>query len=274
MNPISNLQYNAAGAATSRSAEILYRIGYACHGVVHLIIGYLALALALGEGGRVTGPKGALATIGQQPFGKFMLLVLGLGMLGYVAWRFAQAFGNLDHEEKSWKSVAKRIGQAASGVIYLSFAYFAIRAFFTGAIGSDGGSSISAQILNYPGGSTILMAIGLVVAVTGIQQIYKGFTEKFLKETQQDAMTPEEEKVLRYSGKIGLPARGVTLVIVGYLLIRTGVEHRPRETGTKGALQLLMEQPYGGTVLAVVAAGFIAYAVYCFLAARHQRFVT
>lgn len=269
----ANMVHGASLASTSRRAELLYRIGYCCHGFIHVVIGFLALTLALGEGGELTGPKGALAAISRQPFGKFMLLVLGLGMLGYVAWRFAQAFGNLDHERKDWKGTAKRIGQAVSGVIYLTFAFIALRGFATGHMASSNESSLSADILGLPGGSWLLIAIGVAVAVTGIQQIIKGIRETFMAEVDQRQMSAKESKLLRTSGKIGLPARGVVLCIVGYLFMKTGWQHQPRETGTKGALETLMGEPYGITVLAIIAIGFIAYGVHCFIASRYRHFV-
>jgi hypothetical protein len=273
MKMSSHIAGEAASATQSHRAELLYRVGFSCHGFVHLVIGCLALSLALGEGGALIGPKGALGTIGRQPFGAFMLLILGLGMLGYVAWRFAQAFGNLDHERPSGKSVVKRIGQAASGFIYLSFAWLALRAVFTGAVVKDNESSLSAKVLDLPGGSYILIAIGIVVAVTGLQQIAAGIRERFMTEVDQRAMSARESAVLRMAGKFGLPARGVVLGIIGYLLAKTGWHHRPRNTGTKGALETLMGEPYGTTVLALIAIGFIAYAVYCFIASRYRHFV-
>ncbi len=59
---------------------MLARLGYACKGVVYLIIGGLAVKLAIGQGGAATDQKGALQTIYEQPFGKFLLVVVGIGL--------------------------------------------------------------------------------------------------------------------------------------------------------------------------------------------------
>src|SRR5438105_15640154 len=67
------------------------RIGYAAHGVVYALIGILALQAAFGIGGDVTDVEGALVRIIAAPFGRFLLRVVALGLVGYAAWRFVQA---------------------------------------------------------------------------------------------------------------------------------------------------------------------------------------
>ena len=49
--------------------RVMFRLGYAAKGLVFMIIGGLALTLALGYGGSVSDAKGALGFISKQPFG-------------------------------------------------------------------------------------------------------------------------------------------------------------------------------------------------------------
>jgi len=66
--------------------------------------------------------------------------------------------------------------------------------------------------------------------------------------------------------RVGFSARGVVFVIVGAIALTAAFAGGQTE-GTKGALQELMSQPFGQVLLALVAAGLLAYAAYRFLSA-------
>jgi Domain of Unknown Function (DUF1206) len=60
-------------------------------GVVHLIVGFLALLAALRAGGPPTDAQGAFETILGQPLGRLLLSAVALGLVGYALWRLVQA---------------------------------------------------------------------------------------------------------------------------------------------------------------------------------------
>src|SRR2546421_9894634 len=90
-NHVNEAGRMARSAATSQWMTWLARLGYAVKGVVYLIIGGLAAKLAIGQGGATTDQRGALQTIYEQPFGKFLLAVVAIGLLGFALWTFIQA---------------------------------------------------------------------------------------------------------------------------------------------------------------------------------------
>ena len=71
--------------------ERLARFGYAAKGVVYVLVGFLAFQAAFNWGGKITGTQGAFQTIASGPFGKVLLFLVAVGLLGYVVWRFVQA---------------------------------------------------------------------------------------------------------------------------------------------------------------------------------------
>src|SRR5687767_10464564 len=75
----------------------LGRLGFAARGFVYIMVGVLAARAAFGFGGQVTDKQGAVQAMEKLPFGNFVLWVVGFGLVGYIAWRFAQAFMDLDH---------------------------------------------------------------------------------------------------------------------------------------------------------------------------------
>lgn len=255
------------------AAALLYRIGFISIGVVYFIIGLMSLFFALGIGGKLIDAEGALTTVGQQPFGKFLLLVLGIGMLGYVLWRFAQAFANIEHKPSNIKNTFLRAGFAISGFIYLSLSIAALRAFAAKPVSGKSEAAMSAKVLAMDIGPLLLSVVGLVLIGVGIFQIYKGLSERFLRDFETEGTTVAERKAVRISGKIGLPARGVTFAIIGYFLIKAGLQADPAEArGTKGVMEAVLAQPFGNILLGIIAAGFIAYAVYCVLSAKNRHF--
>src|SRR5437660_8072937 len=118
---------NAAGqtarnAATGKWVSLLARLGYAVKGVVYLIIGGLAVALAVGHGGEATDQRGALQAIYAQPLGKFLLVVVGIGLVGFALWSFIQALFDTEGKGRDAKGIIGRIGYAGVGVAYAALA--------------------------------------------------------------------------------------------------------------------------------------------------------
>jgi len=56
--------------------------------VVYLLIGLLAMPVVLGIGSNAAGTSDALHTIVTQPFEKFLLSVVAVGLVSYAVWRF------------------------------------------------------------------------------------------------------------------------------------------------------------------------------------------
>src|SRR6188768_1771423 len=98
--------------------ETLARLGYASKAVVYAIVGMLAIMTALNRGGRVTDTSGALRVVLTQPFGRFLLIVVAVGLSGYGAWRLLDAFLDPDRDGTSAGGLVTRIGNAIRGVLY------------------------------------------------------------------------------------------------------------------------------------------------------------
>ncbi|WP_141731740.1 DUF1206 domain-containing protein [Oligoflexus tunisiensis] len=258
----------------SRTVRIMYRLGYAAKGLVFLIIGVMALMLTLGMGGQLSDPTDALRVINRQPFGQFLLLAMGVSLLGYVLWRFAQAVFNVEHKPHTAMNTAKRVGYAISGLLYLSLSVLAFRGFAEGRVQDGSGSmALTAKALEMPAGPALVMLAGAIIIGVGIAQAIEGFSKRFMKYYETGRMTEKERDIIEKSGMIGLPARGFTFGIIGYFFIRAGMQANASATkDTKGVMEHILGLPMGEAILLIIAAGFICYAVYCFAAARFRRF--
>lgn len=257
--------------------ERLARLGYVSKGIVYFIIGLLAAQVALGIGGRTTDSKGALQTIVTQPFGKFLLAIVTLGMISYAIWRWIESIFDPEHkgQKNDAKRIGKRLGYAASGAAYTGLAFTAIK-LITGTGGRQSGSSTqdwTARFLSQPFGQWLVGLAGVVVIGVGLYMIYQAFKAKFRSELNWQQMTTQERTWATRVGKLGVTARGIVFAVIGIFLTQAALKSDPTQAkGIGEALAALAQQPYGRWILGFVAFGLIAYSVYCcFVEARYRR---
>ena len=67
-------------------------------------------------------------------------------------------------------------------------------------------------------------------------------------------------KALRLSGRLGTAAKAVVYLVVGILAVMLAAGAGGQTVGSRGALRKIAEQPFGTTLLSVVALGLLAYA--------------
>jgi hypothetical protein len=73
-------------------------------------------------------------------------------------------------------------------------------------------------------------------------------------------------------GRLGFAARGVIFVVIGGFLVLAALRSSSSQVrGLGGALEALEAQPYGWALLAVTAAGLIAFGLFGLVQARYRR---
>src|SRR3954469_18454843 len=92
----------------SNPIEVLARLGYGARGIVYGLVGALALLAAIGSGGQTGGSRSALQTLLEQPFGKFWLILIAIGLFGFCTWRFLEALTDADRRGSDMKGWAIR----------------------------------------------------------------------------------------------------------------------------------------------------------------------
>ena len=249
----------ASRARNSKPLEIGARVGFAVNGLLHLLIGGIALGVAFGGGGEAD-QGGALGELASNPVGQVVLwvIVVGLAALGL----FSILTAVVDTGETK-----DRVKNAGKGVAYLAVGGTAL----TFALGGSSDSSqttesLSAKLLETPGGVILLVVLGLGVIAIGVYFVVKGAKKKFL-----DDITGRGRATV-VTGTIGYIAKGIAIGVVGILFIVAAfTADATKATGLDGALKSLAALPLGVLVLAAVAIGLIAFGIYSFLRARSAR---
>lgn len=250
--------------------KTLARVGYAANGLLHILIGVLAISVAFGSSSQDADQQGALAAIAAQPFGVFVLWAIAIGLVGLALWGVTEAILASDSDSKErWKERAKQLGKS---IAYAAIAVTAFRFATGGGSGSGDGSaeSLSARLLATPFGVVLLLILAAGVIAIGAYFVYKGATRKFC----EDLVVPSGAAgtVTEVLGLVGYIAKGLALVIVGILFAVAAVTADPGQAaGIDGALMTIAAAPFGTLALVVVGAGFVAYGVYSFVRARRAR---
>jgi hypothetical protein len=265
----------AAGEQVARTDafEWLARGGLVARGVVYVIIGVLAVKLALGDGGDATNQQGALQTISEGPFGKVLLVLMAIGLIGYATWRLVRAA--LGHGPEASDDTKDRVAGLVSGIAYAALSVTAIT--ILAGSGGGGGPSNDPQgttggVLDWPAGRVIVGVAGLVLIGVAIDQAVKGVKKKFLEDSKTEEMTRKVRQAFTAVGVTGHVARGVVFCLVGWFLVRAAIDYDPDEAvGLDGALAKLGQSTFGPVALGIVAAGLVAFGAYSVFDARYRR---
>lgn len=254
--------------------ERLARLGYGAKGLVYFIVGLLAAQAAFGTGGETTNTSGALEAIVTQPFGKFLLIIVTIGLVGYAFWRFVQTILDPEHsgEKVNAQQIAKRLGYAFSAIAYLSLAVTAIK-LIIGLSSSDSDSveDWTIYFLNQPFGRWLVLLLGLTVIIVGIAFLYQAYTGKFRRYFKLAQMSLTEEIWAVRLGRLGIAARGIVFAIIGIFIMLAAIQlDGTQARGLGGALSALAQQPFGPWILGVVALDLIAYGMYSVIEARYR----
>lgn len=262
-----NPQQTASTVQNSRAVRTAARVGYAVNGLLHILIGAIAIGVAFGGGGEAD-QGGALAQLASAPLGAAVLWIVVVGLWGLGLFQVLEAALVRGTDKDAWVERAKEGGK---GIAYLAIGFSA----FGYASGGGGDSaeqtqSLSAQLLATPGGVVLLVLLAIAVLAIGVYFVVKGVRKKFLDDiTRPAAATGQGVETI---GVIGYSAKGVAIGVVGILFaVAAFTADAEQASGLDGALKALAELPFGSVILAAVALGLIAYGVYCFVRARFAR---
>lgn len=267
-NVVSSARTTASQVGDHPAVEGLARLGYAASGLMHLLIGWIALGIAWGTTSRgdTADQSGAFATLSETAWGRPLLWFLVAGFAGLGLWQIADALGGWHPRGRD--GAGSRVKAVSKAVAYLFLAWTSL-VFARGGSSSSSGSarSTTADILSMTGGVALVTIGGLVVLGVGIYHVIKGAKRKFLEDLAGSPGAAAE-----YAGMAGYIAKGIALMAVGVLLTLAALRHDPSQSrGLDGALRALASTGGGTALLTLIALGIAAYGVYSFFRARYAK---
>ncbi|KRF17228.1 hypothetical protein ASG90_07935 [Nocardioides sp. Soil797] len=246
------------------------RLGLVTFGIVHLVMGWLAVSLALGDRQGKTDNNGAIRQLAEQPFGTAIVWAVAVGMALLVVWQVVEALAGhrrFDGVER----LRKRAASLAKAVVYAAIAMTALQvAIGSGSSKKSGTDSLSARLMDLPLGQILVAMVALGIAGVGGYLIFKGITESFLKDIDADGTRGSTGTAYVWLGKIGYAAKGAAVFCVAGLFAYAAISHEPKKSGgLDQALHVVLDQPFGPVLTGLFGAGFAAFGLFCFAWARH-----
>lgn len=237
----------------STTVRILARVGLASIGLLHILIGLIALAVAAGAGGQAD-QSGALQAVAAVPGGVFVLWAIVVGLIVLAVWQLLVAF-TAHGAGTTLLEVVKAVVYAALAVVTVSIASGSHHN------ASSSEKTASARLLALPGGVFLLALIGLIIVVVGVGFIRNGVTHRF----ERDLKLPPDRwaGAITVLGRVGYVAKGVALVLVGGLVVAGAITFDPsKAAGLDGSLKALVSVPFGVFLLIAIAIGLLAYGLF------------
>lgn len=248
--------------------EDVPRVGHAMNGLVHIMIGGIAVRLALTDSGGEADQAGALRAFSEVPGGSFLLSVGGVAVIALALWRTATAWFGARRASERREAMIGAARHLAKAVVYLVLAATALRFALGGGGSGQQTTELTAALMQSPVGRLAVAGGGLVVIAIGGYHVVKGATRRFVRDLEHTGHHPVGTAVT-VSGVAGYVAKGVALAAVGVLLGWAAVRADPEKAaGLDGALKSMASLPAGGILLTLVGAGLVLYGVHCFFRMR------
>jgi Domain of Unknown Function (DUF1206) len=261
---------SARRASHSPAARALARAGLTARGIIYILIGWVAILVALGQSSREADQQGALQLLAGKPYGLVSLWLLGIGFAAYALWRLSEAAFGVTGEGNG---AGPRLKSLVRALVYAGFAYLTFQV-ISGAQGSQAGQQQdwTAKAMHHPAGRWLVGIIGLIVVIAGLALVAEGVRRKFVKHLRTSEMRPQTRRIVERLGVIGTAARGLIFALAGVLVIDAAVTYSPSKAGgIDKALLTLRGQPFGEFLLILAAVGLIIFGIYGLCEARWRR---
>lgn len=255
-----------------KTVRMLARFGCISIGMVYCLVGVLALLNLFRITNAEADEEGIMQFVLDLPLGEVMLGIIGVGLAGYIIWRFYEAITDPYEMGNDWKSIITRIGIASTGVAYGTIAYAALQE-LRGVNNEDGQEQMVAEVLQWDLGPWLIGLAALPALVSAGAQFYYGASNAFTRRLNTESLSEDKENVVFWLGKIGYFARGIILLVICLFFIKAALHEDPSEIGnTDAAFDFIGRGWVGHSFFVIVALGTISYGLFMFTFSMFYRF--
>ena len=267
-SPRAEVHRAAHRAEANPVFETLARAGFVADGVVHVLIGALAIVVAFGGDGE-TDQSGALLTIAGAPLGFVVLWFAALALAALGIWQILD--GILVRRDSQTRRWGARLIEWAKAAVFFALAVVAAAVAVGARPDTDGSvQEASRGVLFVPGGPIVLGLVGVAIGAGGVGFAVVGLTRGFVRLLSLPA--GRAGSAITGIAVVGYVAKGLGLLTVGVLLVVAAIKVDPDDAGgLDAALDGLIALPLGPLLCGAIGTGLIAYGVFLVLSSRYRR---
>jgi hypothetical protein len=260
----------AQDVADTRTGQIFARAGIAARALVYLIVGILAVRIALGASGdqgdstsQSASATGAVKALAGLPGGRALLAVLSLGLVGYAAFSLLDVCLHRRGRTRSERFGTALIS-AGSGLLYAAFAVWTASLVINPGKRQQSGSQNkewSARVMGWPLGRELVGAVGLVILGVAVGFAWSGISRRFMDQLEDRCSSGEVRAKLETLGVVAYLGRALAFAVTGSCILAAAITFDPSQAeGLDGSLRSLAKTSYGPVLLFATAIGLIVFA--------------
>jgi hypothetical protein len=272
MSAHSHPRISARRTAHGEPVRVLGRAGFIARGIVYILIGWIAVLIAVQHNSLQADRTGALQLLAEKSFGAVVLWFLVAGFAGMAVWRLAMASFPSRADDRG---IASRVGSLFRALLYGALCVSTLSFLRTHRVsGSTDQTSrdFTTQAMRHSGGTALVAIVGVVLIVAGLAFIWRGVTRRFAKTLRRGAMSATQWRWALRIGAVGHVARGIVIAAIGGFMLAAAVEFDPAKAkGVDSTLRTFAAAPYGPVLLILMAIGLATFGVYSWCEARWRK---
>ncbi len=226
----------------AKVGAVFIRWGHVIRGSLYVVMGLLAVQWALGNTTKAPSLTEAINLASQNPFGKMLLFLIVLGLIGYSGWGFIRLIGE--------KHLLTRIGYLFSALGYASLVLPAIALLMHGQLVPDAGWGWILTGVSGLVGRIVLILLGAGIATGGLMQVKSANHSTWFV-------------------KIGIWARAILMMLAGLFLFASGWYADPSKPHSFAQVLIAVDKwSFGPIILVIIGAGLVALGINSLILAK------
>ena len=255
------------------------RLGLVCRGTVYLLVGSLALRLALAAHEGTAAPAstaGAVQEAVAPAWGRVTLVLLVAGLAAYALTQLIEAVFRPSRATGAMGAWRQRAVSSWGCLLYLAFCLSTARLLAgtppTQTAGSEQlqDTDVTAVLLRTGWGRALLILAGVLAVVAGVETGRRSVRLDFRERFTAEHMPRPLALLTRALGGVGCLARAVVIVLVGVFVVKAAVLSRAKQVKGQDAIFRSVAGSAGSWLLALLASGLLCYGLYCLIEARYR----
>ncbi|SCX96426.1 protein of unknown function [Nonlabens sp. Hel1_33_55] len=244
------------------------RIGIVTKGIVFFLLGFMAFVTACNLANALKNEREVIEWIYGLSIGWFLLLLMTIGLVGYIFSRFYLTFNNSDYDGSNSKPTFRRAAYLINGLGYCLLLFTCV----TVLIGAqnDDDSNIKLMVLQSDFGKVLVFIVAVGLAVSAVNEWWISFSSMMDKMTHSDDLTARQYKYLMLLGRFGRFSRGIVFAVFAYVLARSAYYSMDNLPDGFDAAFAFISVTYGAFFMGVVSFGIICYGMFLIMSGKHR----